>query len=123
MSSTVRFGAAAALAVLAGLEALYGLAAASTSAASTLQGAFVPGAPFARGAVFGALTLGLSWAGAAATAGAAMGIASGTRAGWWLGLLGAAAWIPTGCAPAALVTLAILAAPDVRRVAFPVEEP
>jgi hypothetical protein len=84
----------------------------------------IPWVPELRMAVATAVVAGLSLAGAGLTAIASVGVVTGSRIGWWLGMAGAVLWLPTGCVPASLVAVAVLLLPDVRVTAFPpVPEP
>lgn len=117
--SAVRLVAAVALLAVAAVEAAYG--AASAPVIALLLGAdpsyapwFGAGRGLAVGAVLGLFPLVI----ALLTAVSAVGIATGSRPGWWLGLIAAIGWLPTGCAPLSAVALAVLVlVPDVRALA------
>ena len=49
---------------------------------------------------------------------AAVGVATGHRYGWALGVAASVLWAPSGCLPVALVALAVLLHPDVRQAAW-----
>lgn len=111
--------AAAALVAIAGIEAAYGLVLSPFALGGYLDATYsAPVAGFRTVILLGATVL-LPLGIAAATCAAAAGIASGSRAGWWLGFLASLTWLGTGCAPLAALPLGILVGvPEIRALAL-----
>lgn len=120
MRVSVRYGAAIGLGAIAALEAAYGLwfAPMVGLAIAIDPTRFGWGSAIGGGVVGLALGI-LALVVALGTAVSALGVASGHPAGWWIGMVVSVAWVFSGCAPVALVAVAVLLLPEVREIAFP----
>jgi hypothetical protein len=107
------------LLVLSGLEIFYVLVwAPVVGAALWSDGSKLAWLMWGRGAAGLVLVLFVGWMVAFVSTIAAIGVGTGHKVGWWLAVVASVAWLLTGCAPLALLSLGILLLPDVREQVF-----